>query len=100
MTVLLAVTAWFFFPGISEGHSAAIKHAKAFISEEYGVDVDEIKVDNLEYGEDENRFALILEDTKADKLYEIALRLDEENEVSFILDVTGQFDEFGLAYCH
>lgn len=106
LMILLGVVgitlSWFFIGGIgaSAGQKVAAERSIEFVTNEYSIQVDEIAVDTVTYWEEEDRYAVKLKDLSNDKNYDIALRLDDNFEVAFILDVTDQFDEFGLAYCH
>ncbi|MFA9556595.1 hypothetical protein ACERII_04705 [Evansella sp. AB-rgal1] len=86
--------------GLSSDEQIAADHGIDFIVNEYDLSKEEIEIDMVTYWEEEDRYALRLVDSIEDKQYELALRVNEEDELAFILDVTGQFDEFGLAYCH
>ncbi|MBU9723755.1 MULTISPECIES: hypothetical protein [Bacillaceae] len=77
----------------------AEQFAKEFIADEYSLQEEEIEVEVIHYWEEEDRFALGLKHV-SEKKFEVALRLEEDLDLAFILDVTGLYDEFGLAYCH
>ncbi|MCD8509172.1 MAG: hypothetical protein LRY73_04310 [Bacillus sp. (in: Bacteria)] len=93
---------WFFIGGggVSAGQKAAAERSIEFVVENYSLQEDEIDVEKVKYWEEEDRYAIQLKSIVGGEKYELALRLDEDLDVAFIIDVTGQFDEFGLAYCH
>lgn len=82
----------------SEAEAAAINYAEKYFIEEYEITDEEVEINSIHYSEEEDRYAVAI--SEGNDIYEFALRLDENLDLSFILDVTGQFDEFGLAYCH
>lgn len=86
--------------GISAEEQAAEGHSVDFVAQQYSLQIDDIEVDTVSYWEEEDRYAVTLTNKQDNDSYQIALRLDEELKIAFILDVTGQFDEFGIAYCH
>ncbi|ADU28574.1 hypothetical protein [Evansella cellulosilytica] len=99
--IILAFFSWFSFgQGLPHEHRVAADHAIDFIASEHALSKEAIKLDGIRYWEEEDRFSLNILDESEDKMYQIALRVAEDDELAFILDVTGQFDDFGLAYCH
>ncbi|MDG5787999.1 hypothetical protein QA612_10910 [Evansella sp. AB-P1] len=99
--LIVGVFSWVWIGGsMPKEYEAAAEHGIDFIVDEYTISKDDLTIDSVDYWDEEDRFALSLIDKKEDKTYEVALRLNEDDEISFILDVTGQFDVYGLAYCH
>ncbi|UCZ53630.1 hypothetical protein LGQ02_02185 [Bacillus shivajii] len=96
--LISSFTLYLMLAGTSEAEKAAANFAKEYVEEEYQVTTEQIDVTDVIYSEAEDRYAVSLQHEETD--YEFALRLDEDQDLSFILDVTGQFDKFGLAYCH
>ncbi|PYZ98082.1 hypothetical protein CR205_05655 [Alteribacter lacisalsi] len=78
---------------------AAQSHAKAYISAEYTVDNNSLTVTSSVYSRESDRFAVTITGAHGE-IYEAAVRMKNRHEAALILDVTGQFDAFGLSYCH
>ncbi|MBU9712843.1 hypothetical protein [Evansella tamaricis] len=84
----------------SEEYRYAETHAIEYVMGEYDITMESVSVDSIQYWEEEDRYAIRVNGADEGEMYEIALRLDDENDIAFLLDVTGQFDQYGLAYCH
>ncbi|SDZ11778.1 hypothetical protein SAMN05421736_106140 [Evansella caseinilytica] len=98
---LIGSAASFFFGSwLPQEHRIAAGHGIDYLVDEYELTGARIEIDQVNYWEEGDRYAVRLYDIDQEKFYELALRLDDEQEAAFILDVTGSFDEFGLAYCH
>ncbi|MDQ0256081.1 hypothetical protein J2S74_003480 [Evansella vedderi] len=99
---LLVPAGWYVLGGdnLSADDRAAANHSIEYVAKEYSLEEKNLEIETVNYWEEEDRYAIRLIHINDNKQYEIALRLDDDREVAFMLDVTGQFDEFGLAYCH
>ncbi|WP_096435339.1 hypothetical protein [Alteribacter populi] len=99
--IVSSIFGYLYFNGTPLAHKAAKQHAVDFVSFEYTVDEEHLHVTSTSYSSEHKRYSVQLEnlDEKGQN-YEVAVRMDGSLESTLILDVTGQYDEFGMAYCH
>ncbi|MGJ9382765.1 hypothetical protein [Salipaludibacillus sp. CF4.18] len=101
LVLLASYSGFYFFGGSSEMEKKVEEDAIALISEQQNIDKSDLSLEEMTYSEDALSYAVLLNNKSNSEDYAVAAILSEdESEISMLIDVTGTYDDYGLAYCH